>query len=257
MHYLKGVPDRAPAARFRVPSQGPLPSQPNPKIHRNTRPSRLHPVSAAVCVHVLLRACAAAPACLLRCFPRAHGARRCSLPSACVMTMQLPCTLGCMPPPVLYCSCMSLPGGTHHMHGGTHPCTGAPIHAPVERLRSQNLSGFASQHPPYHPGCAASLPAPQRLRFPTPSLSPQRLRSQHLSGFASQHPPQHLSGFAFQHLSGFATPSTLWQALPSMRHRRPRPPPFRQPRRSWDAVRGEGGGAARPSRSRPRPRCMA
>ena len=104
------------------------------------------------CVHVLLRACSAAPACLLRCFPRAPGARRCSLPSSCVMAMKLPCTLGCMPPPVLCCSHISLPGGTHHMHGGTHPCMGAAIHAPVERLRSQHLSGFASQHPPYHPG---------------------------------------------------------------------------------------------------------
>ena len=102
-------------------------------------------------VHVLLLACAAAHVCLLRCSSRAPGTRRCSLPLACAVTMQLSCTLGCIPPLVL-CSCMTLPGGTHHMHGGTHPCTGAPIHAPVERLRSQHLSGFASQHPPSRPG---------------------------------------------------------------------------------------------------------
>ena len=81
--------------------------------------------------------------------------------------------------------------------GGTHPCTGAPTHAPVERLHSQHLSGFASQHPQtpkgvlvcdhagrvinklsrsLSPWLSGFAPNTSAASLPTPSLSPQRLR---------------------------------------------------------------------------------
>ena len=142
------------------------------------------------CMHVLLRSCAAVPACLLHCLLRAPGARRCSVPSSCVQPT--PRRYG-LPPAA---SLLSLPGGTH-------TCTGAPIHASTpERPRSPTPERSRS-------------PTPERPRSPihmhggTHSWTRHPSMHQHLSVLASPHlsvlAPQHLSGLAPQYLSVHAT----------------------------------------------------
>ena len=88
----------------------------SPNLSASKRPARLHPYLLPL-VHALLRACSAAPACMLRCSRARLGHE--GAPYPCVLTMQIPCTLGFIPP-VLCCSCMLFwSWGTHHMHRGT------------------------------------------------------------------------------------------------------------------------------------------